>query len=126
MIRRPPRSTQSRSSAASDVYKRQEQENRLGDDVRRANLIGYCCLPSPDGVRRERERETKDDKARSKSQGAGSRDERHRQGYNRTRRDRNHGTEEGRNGRRGQRRDGFSPLKQPGPARAAGGRGENL
>src|SRR5450756_3111398 len=25
MIRRPPRSTQSRSSAASDVYKRQEQ-----------------------------------------------------------------------------------------------------
>ena len=26
MIRRPPRSTQSRSSAASDVYKRQTQE----------------------------------------------------------------------------------------------------
>src|SRR5450756_163290 len=26
MIRRPPRSTQSRSSAASDVYKRQENE----------------------------------------------------------------------------------------------------
>src|SRR5450756_3232798 len=26
MIRRPPRSTQSRSSAASDVYKRQHQE----------------------------------------------------------------------------------------------------
>src|SRR5680860_1127434 len=26
MIRRPPRSTQSRSSAASDVYKRQEEE----------------------------------------------------------------------------------------------------
>ena len=34
MIRRPPRSTQSRSSAASDVYKRQEGnvffENELG------------------------------------------------------------------------------------------------
>eukprot|EP00657_Telonema_sp_P-1_P007131 TRINITY_DN26774_c0_g1_i1.p1 TRINITY_DN26774_c0_g1~~TRINITY_DN26774_c0_g1_i1.p1 ORF type:complete len:127 (-),score=18.48 TRINITY_DN26774_c0_g1_i1:97-477(-) len=28
MIRRPPRSTQSRSSAASDVYKRQAQGNR--------------------------------------------------------------------------------------------------
>src|SRR5680860_1458453 len=28
MIRRPPRSTQSRSSAASDVYKRQEEPNR--------------------------------------------------------------------------------------------------
>src|SRR5450756_1605306 len=27
MIRRPPRSTQSRSSAASDVYKRQEQRD---------------------------------------------------------------------------------------------------
>src|SRR5659263_307323 len=29
MIRRPPRSTQSRSSAASDVYKRQGQESVL-------------------------------------------------------------------------------------------------
>src|SRR5450756_2204314 len=29
MIRRPPRSTQSRSSAASDVYKRQELPNPL-------------------------------------------------------------------------------------------------
>ena len=28
MIRRPPRSTQSRSSAASDVYKRQQQSYR--------------------------------------------------------------------------------------------------
>ena len=28
MIRRPPRSTQSRSSAASDVYKRQQQRNK--------------------------------------------------------------------------------------------------
>mgnify|MGYP002683706151 CR=1 FL=1 len=31
MIRRPPRSTQSRSSAASDVYKRQNQETELGN-----------------------------------------------------------------------------------------------
>src|SRR5450756_2791295 len=30
MIRRPPRSTQSRSSAASDVYKRQRQTFRRG------------------------------------------------------------------------------------------------
>src|SRR5450756_2670814 len=30
MIRRPPRSTQSRSSAASDVYKRQTQWHLLG------------------------------------------------------------------------------------------------
>src|SRR5680860_1602873 len=29
MIRRPPRSTQSRSSAASDVYKRQHQQSDL-------------------------------------------------------------------------------------------------
>jgi len=34
MIRRPPRSTQSRSSAASDVYKRQEgkREDTASDD----------------------------------------------------------------------------------------------
>eukprot|EP00657_Telonema_sp_P-1_P002464 TRINITY_DN15711_c0_g1_i1.p1 TRINITY_DN15711_c0_g1~~TRINITY_DN15711_c0_g1_i1.p1 ORF type:complete len:140 (+),score=57.98 TRINITY_DN15711_c0_g1_i1:104-523(+) len=30
MIRRPPRSTQSRSSAASDVYKRQQEDKLLG------------------------------------------------------------------------------------------------
>ena len=30
MIRRPPRSTQSRSSAASDVYKRQRQKRFAG------------------------------------------------------------------------------------------------
>src|SRR5450756_3200463 len=35
MIRRPPRSTQSRSSAASDVYKRQ------GDSVRPWNYVIY-------------------------------------------------------------------------------------
>src|SRR5450756_3133265 len=32
MIRRPPRSTQSRSSAASDVYKRQEQNVPYAED----------------------------------------------------------------------------------------------
>src|SRR5450756_2959780 len=36
MIRRPPRSTQSRSSAASDVYKRQVGVLRRGDDLRAA------------------------------------------------------------------------------------------
>src|SRR5450756_859102 len=33
MIRRPPRSTQSRSSAASDVYKRQELDERIEGQV---------------------------------------------------------------------------------------------
>src|SRR5680860_1882344 len=33
MIRRPPRSTQSRSSAASDVYKRQDGVDQLGHIV---------------------------------------------------------------------------------------------
>ena len=32
MIRRPPRSTQSRSSAASDVYKRQTYADYLGEN----------------------------------------------------------------------------------------------
>ena len=46
MIRRPPRSTQSRSSAASDVYKRQDQV--LGqddvdvDDARDAGVLAGC------------------------------------------------------------------------------------
>src|SRR5680860_1898221 len=40
MIRRPPRSTQSRSSAASDVYKRQQCSGRLGGaDI--ARIEGY-------------------------------------------------------------------------------------
>eukprot|EP00826_Nyctotherus_ovalis_P057250 TRINITY_DN781_c0_g2_i13.p1 TRINITY_DN781_c0_g2~~TRINITY_DN781_c0_g2_i13.p1 ORF type:complete len:128 (+),score=39.66 TRINITY_DN781_c0_g2_i13:29-385(+) len=38
MVRRPPRSTQSRSSAASDVYKRQVQDNAPSDV--RVVLIG--------------------------------------------------------------------------------------
>ena len=42
MIRRPPRSTLSSSSAASDVYKRQEQEARhLGVNVKRVKLVVY-------------------------------------------------------------------------------------
>src|SRR5450756_2730483 len=42
MIRRPPRSTQSRSSAASDVYKRQNRHGPGGPDAhgRRALPIG--------------------------------------------------------------------------------------
>src|SRR5450756_2156245 len=46
MMRRPPRSTQSRSSAASDVYKRQaakmvihRSDVRLGE----AAYLAYCC-----------------------------------------------------------------------------------
>src|SRR5450756_2224422 len=48
MIRRPPRSTQSRSSAASDVYKRQTMARAIkristqrGHDITRATL---CCF----------------------------------------------------------------------------------
>src|SRR5450756_1024308 len=53
MIRRPPRSTQSRSSAASDVYKRQHPQGALGPALR---------VQRPDGggdvtVRRRPERE---------------------------------------------------------------------
>ena len=66
MIRRPPRSTLDRSSAASDVYKRQvlpqaeqgpnlfdgkAQVARLADEAQRADLlVGVCLLytsPSP-------------------------------------------------------------------------------
>ena len=39
MIRRPPRSTQSRSSAASDVYKRQQQECLF------LNTLIHCTFP---------------------------------------------------------------------------------
>src|SRR5680860_1868594 len=38
MIRRPPRSTQSRSSAASDVYKRQQQRHWQAPDVAEQRL----------------------------------------------------------------------------------------
>src|SRR5450756_686689 len=54
MIRRPPRSTQSRSSAASDVYKRQgEIHSRLGTWgwVRRRLGPDDCLVPSAVGSR---------------------------------------------------------------------------
>ena len=35
MIRGPPRSRQSRSSAASDVYKRQEKKFKNGDQLKK-------------------------------------------------------------------------------------------
>src|SRR5680860_241142 len=42
MIRRPPRSTQSRSSAASDVYKRQGQDVQAFELIARvANITPY-------------------------------------------------------------------------------------
>ena len=42
MIRRPPRSTQSRSSAASDVYKRQVQHSRAIKPVRVGGRIAFA------------------------------------------------------------------------------------
>ena len=39
MIRRPPRSTLDRSSAASDVYKRQEEISTLPDDAQRRLFV---------------------------------------------------------------------------------------
>ena len=47
MIRRPPRSTQSRSSAASDVYKRQVIDRRIDNAVIRlwiASLMDDFCI----------------------------------------------------------------------------------
>eukprot|EP00657_Telonema_sp_P-1_P000061 TRINITY_DN10087_c0_g1_i1.p1 TRINITY_DN10087_c0_g1~~TRINITY_DN10087_c0_g1_i1.p1 ORF type:complete len:118 (-),score=43.72 TRINITY_DN10087_c0_g1_i1:123-476(-) len=44
MIRRPPRSTQSRSSAASDVYKRQAKCYRVRDRAT-GNIIMAKCVP---------------------------------------------------------------------------------
>src|SRR5665213_1999398 len=45
MIRRPPRSTQSRSSAASDVYKRQTESWRLdrANAESAAKLVHHKC-----------------------------------------------------------------------------------
>src|SRR5450756_1032078 len=48
MIRRPPRSTQSRSSAASDVYKRQPYTPRPAGDAQRPP---YTPRPQGDGQR---------------------------------------------------------------------------
>ena len=39
MIRRPPRSTLDRSSAASDVYKRQEPQRAHGEEEERALVV---------------------------------------------------------------------------------------
>src|SRR5450756_190307 len=44
MIRRPPRSTQSRSSAASDVYKRQASHRRL-DGRPGPRALATCAVP---------------------------------------------------------------------------------
>src|SRR5450756_2888838 len=49
MIRRPPRSTQSRSSAASDVYKRQpwnSAPNAAGTSARTRMSLSYRCMSS--------------------------------------------------------------------------------
>src|SRR5680860_687972 len=53
MIRRPPRSTQSRSSAASDVYKRQRPEwpRQVGAHVVRRRTGGHRCAASLRPVR---------------------------------------------------------------------------
>eukprot|EP00657_Telonema_sp_P-1_P009495 TRINITY_DN3730_c0_g3_i3.p1 TRINITY_DN3730_c0_g3~~TRINITY_DN3730_c0_g3_i3.p1 ORF type:complete len:100 (+),score=48.69 TRINITY_DN3730_c0_g3_i3:116-415(+) len=48
MIRRPPRSTQSRSSAASDVYKRQDRHS--GDNIMKSFVVAAMLLaltPTP-------------------------------------------------------------------------------
>src|SRR5450756_3172218 len=52
MIRRPPRSTQSRSSAASDVYKRQAVNGQTGSTPVRGSLTiftigGYRFIDNP-------------------------------------------------------------------------------
>src|SRR5680860_340314 len=52
MIRRPPRSTQSRSSAASDVYKRQVRKRYVGQRQRAgpghgARHVGYAIVNDP-------------------------------------------------------------------------------
>ena len=49
MIRRPPRSTQSRSSAASDVYKRQELEDAMAKAVLSGNAGPSMKLDYRDG-----------------------------------------------------------------------------
>src|SRR5450756_872374 len=52
MIRRPPRSTQSRSSAASDVYKRQDYTRRGFVALRliKADLHVHTCLSPCSGL----------------------------------------------------------------------------
>src|SRR5450756_1799401 len=50
MIRRPPRSTQSRSSAASDVYKRQVYAERLGEDAPQESVRPPAQLMAQSGT----------------------------------------------------------------------------
>src|SRR5450756_3025508 len=50
MIRRPPRSTQSRSSAASDVYKRQLVDQVLAREVRQGVDGQAFARPAQDGL----------------------------------------------------------------------------
>src|SRR5678809_1648734 len=44
MIRRPPRSTLDRSSAASDVYKRQAMDSPCARTATSAPMSAFCCL----------------------------------------------------------------------------------
>src|SRR5450756_2581727 len=44
MIRRPPRSTQSRSSAASDVYKRQRRVRTVGELLQNQLRMGFVRM----------------------------------------------------------------------------------
>src|SRR5664279_6482922 len=48
MIRRPPRSTLSSSSAASDVYKRQVREDRTQRHRPSQDVHQHCQNPGPD------------------------------------------------------------------------------
>eukprot|EP00657_Telonema_sp_P-1_P010259 TRINITY_DN460_c0_g1_i1.p1 TRINITY_DN460_c0_g1~~TRINITY_DN460_c0_g1_i1.p1 ORF type:complete len:129 (+),score=32.67 TRINITY_DN460_c0_g1_i1:65-451(+) len=57
MIRRPPRSTQSRSSAASDVYKRQVSTQSTGQTAPRENST---YLPLRCGVHRSGDADLRD------------------------------------------------------------------
>ena len=50
MIRRPPRSTQSRASAASDVYKRQLLSNDSGAGPRNGGSVTRKRLNVSDGI----------------------------------------------------------------------------
>ena len=52
MIRRPPRSTRVRSSAASDVYKRQVQWKPAGGGDETLGLVDFSIYPhlAPEGV----------------------------------------------------------------------------
>src|SRR5659263_111075 len=56
MIRRPPRSTQSRASAASDVYKRQEAQLAGFDPAYAENVLDQArqSLSLPDDLQQER------------------------------------------------------------------------